>query len=222
MAEFNSAPYFPIDLKGLAALFALAPDADIRARAGRAIVRLLEIVANSAHHGMLTAAQGRSYEHSLRAALRPELSSIARLLWGRGGFGATFHALPQLALCLRDHGLAVPDLARRARWEGATANRNGASARAPTASPRLYHWKTRAAAMGYGGGLPLGRVGLSGDPRPRPHRHGARGPDSDQPPRRGDPGRLRAALLLGRQRLDPAGAAVPRASRFVAFAGEPA
>ena len=36
MAEFNSAPYFPIDLKGLTALFALAPDADIRARAGRA------------------------------------------------------------------------------------------------------------------------------------------------------------------------------------------
>ena len=26
MAEFNSAPYFPIDLKGLTALFALAPD----------------------------------------------------------------------------------------------------------------------------------------------------------------------------------------------------
>ena len=33
MAEFNSAPYFPIDLKGLCALFALAPDADIAAAA---------------------------------------------------------------------------------------------------------------------------------------------------------------------------------------------
>src|SRR5690606_21233539 len=51
MAEFNSAPYFPIDLKGLTALQALAPDADIRARAARAIARLLEIVANSAHQG---------------------------------------------------------------------------------------------------------------------------------------------------------------------------
>ena len=66
MAEFNSAPYFPIDLKGLTALFALAPDAEIRARAGRAIARLVEIVANSCHQGLLTAAQGRSYEHSLR------------------------------------------------------------------------------------------------------------------------------------------------------------
>ena len=69
MAEFNSAPYFPIDLKGLTALQALAPDPDIRARAARGIARLLEIVANSAHQGILTAAQGRSYEHSLRAAL---------------------------------------------------------------------------------------------------------------------------------------------------------
>ncbi len=39
MAEFNSATYFPIDLKGMTALFALAPDAEIRKRAGAAIVR---------------------------------------------------------------------------------------------------------------------------------------------------------------------------------------
>ena len=36
MAEFNSAPYFPIDLKGLTALSALSPDADIPARAAAA------------------------------------------------------------------------------------------------------------------------------------------------------------------------------------------
>ena len=35
MAEFNSAPYFPIDLKGLTALAALSPDADIAERAAR-------------------------------------------------------------------------------------------------------------------------------------------------------------------------------------------
>ena len=108
MAEFNSAPYFPIDLKGLTALFALAPDADVRRRAGAAIVRLLEIVARSAHQGMLTGAQGRSYEHTLRAARSLELSGIARMLWGKGNYGRRFHALPQLALCLRDHGLELP------------------------------------------------------------------------------------------------------------------
>ena len=109
MAEFNSAPYFPIDLTGLTALYALAPDADIRERAGKAIVRLLEVVARSAHHGIMTGAQGRSYEHTLRASGSLELSAMARMIWGTGGsFGRRFHALPQLATCLRDHGLAVP------------------------------------------------------------------------------------------------------------------
>jgi hypothetical protein len=85
MAEWNSAPYFPIDLKGLCALFALAPDPDIRERARRAIARLAEIVALSAHQGVLTASQGRSYEHSLRPGRSAELSGIARLLWGAAG-----------------------------------------------------------------------------------------------------------------------------------------
>jgi hypothetical protein len=115
MAEFNSAPYFPIDLKGLTALHALAPDADIAARAGKCIARLIEMVANSAHHGVLTAAQGRSYEHTLRAGRTLELSAITRMLWGMGNFGARFHALPGLALCLRDHGLKLDQgLAARA------------------------------------------------------------------------------------------------------------
>ncbi|WMS44940.1 hypothetical protein RDV64_11360 [Acuticoccus sp. MNP-M23] len=117
MAEFNSAPYFPIDLKGLTALQALAPDADIAARAGAGIARLIEIVANSAHRGVLTGAQGRSYEHTLRASRSLELSAIARLLWGAGSYGTRFHALPQLALCLRDHGLELPDLKARAVLE---------------------------------------------------------------------------------------------------------
>ena len=152
MAEFNAAPYVPIDLNGLTALHALAPDPDVRARAGRAIVRLLEIVANSAHHGLLTAAQGRSYEHSLREGRTSELSSVARLLWGRGGFGARFHCLPQLALSLRDHGLDVPaELARRALWDGPRAQewcfRQGENGFAA-----LYHYKTRAYALGSAAG----------------------------------------------------------------------
>lgn len=147
MAEFNSAPYFPIDLKGLTALFALSPDASLRERAGRAIARLVEIVANSAHQGVLTAAQGRSYEHSLRSTDSQELSSMARMLWGKGSHGSRFHALPQLALCIRDHGLVLPDLADRAclaaqdaqEWRFAQG-RNGFA--------RLYHYKTSDYALG--------------------------------------------------------------------------
>jgi hypothetical protein len=152
MAEFNSAPYFPIDLKGLCALYALAPDSDVAERAGKAIVRLLEIVARSAHHGILTGAQGRSYEHTLRAARSLELSGICRMVWGKGNYGMRFHALPQLALCLRDHGLTVPpelvsiaSLSGGGGWEWTFAQGQDRFA-------RLYHHKTANHAMGSAAG----------------------------------------------------------------------
>jgi hypothetical protein len=148
MAEFNSAPYFPIDLKGLTALHALAPDADIRERAGKGIVRLLELVANSAHHGVITAAQGRSYEHTLRAGRTLELSAITRMLWGTGNFGARFHALPGLALCLRDHGLVVdPALAARVSVSG-NHEQEWMFAQGEGRFAALYHAKTADWALG--------------------------------------------------------------------------
>ncbi len=148
MAEFNSAPYFPIDLKGLTALFALAPHQDVRERSRKAIVRLIEIVANSAHHGVLTGAQGRSYEHTLRAGRSLELSGIARLLWGLGHFGRRFHALPQLALCLRDHGLDIPAAfaSRASLARGEAQEWSFAQGRDRFAA--LYHFKTHGSALG--------------------------------------------------------------------------
>ena len=152
MAEFNSAPYFPIDLKGLCALYALAPDADISARAGAGILRLLEVVARSAHHGIMTGAQGRSYEHTLRASRTLELSGISRMVWGKGNYGMRFHALPQLALCLRDHGLVVRgDLAAIASVEDDSAW-EWCFAQGQDRFARLYHHKTRDHAMGSAAG----------------------------------------------------------------------
>ena len=148
MAEFNSAPYFPIDLKGLTILYALAPQADVRERAGKAIVRLVEIVARSAHHGMLTGAQGRSYEHTLRAGRSLELSGLARLAWGKGNYGGRFHALPQMAICLRDHGLKLPlDLAEIASFKG-ESGQEWTFAQGQDRIAKLYHYKTRDVAMG--------------------------------------------------------------------------
>lgn len=147
MAEFNSAPYFPIDLKGLTALYALSPDAGLRARAASGIRRLIGIVANSAHRGVLTAAQGRSYEHTLRASMTLELSAIARLLWGSGSCGTRFHALPQLAVCLRDHGLILPDDTDRAIMAGDQAQ-EWRFAQGQEAIAKLYHHKTADHAMG--------------------------------------------------------------------------
>ncbi|MFV0359766.1 hypothetical protein [Tropicimonas sp.] len=147
MAEFNSAPYFPIDLKGLTTLYALAPDGDLRQRAAQAIERLVTIMANSAHHGVMTGAQGRSYEHSLCATDTLELTGIARLLWGLGGYGAHVNCLAQLALCLRDHGLVLPDLAARAAWAADTAQ-EWTFWQGQNAFCRLYHHKTAETALG--------------------------------------------------------------------------
>jgi hypothetical protein len=147
MAEFNSAPYFPIDLKGMTAIYALSPDPALRERAGRAILRLLELVANSAHQGILTAAQGRSYEHTLRGTMTLELSAMARLLWGRGSYGTRFHTTPQLALCLRDHALIAPDLTERACFEGENSQ-EWYFAQGEGNFAKLYHHKTKDHAMG--------------------------------------------------------------------------
>lgn len=147
MAEFNSAPYFPIDLKGLTILYALAPHEDVRDRAGRAILRLLEIVARSAHRGVLTGAQGRSYEHTLRASRSLELSGIARMVWGSGNYGMRFHALPQLAVCIRDHGLKVPaGLQHIADFTG--GGHEWVFAQGQDRITKLYHYKTRDFALG--------------------------------------------------------------------------
>lgn len=148
MAEFNSAPYFPIDLKGLTALAALSPDADIAERARNGIVRLCEIIARSAHHGMITAAQGRSYEHTLCAGRSLELSGVARLLWGAGWYGRRVHALPQLAVCLRDHGLVIPEGLQGIASHQSDDHQEWCFAQGENRFAALYHYKSRDFAMG--------------------------------------------------------------------------
>lgn len=148
MAEWNSAPYFPIDLKGLCALHALAGEPEIAGRAEAAIHRLLQILAHACHQGLLAASQGRSYEHTLRAARTLELAGITRMLWGRGWYGRQVQALPLLALDIRDHGLVPPDgLAELALWTRPThlewSYAQGEGGFAP-----LYHYKGRHFAIG--------------------------------------------------------------------------
>ncbi|MBS1156828.1 MAG: hypothetical protein H6R07_2752 [Proteobacteria bacterium] len=148
MAEWNSVPYFPIDLKGLTALAGLSSDPAIRNRATAGILRLIELVARSAHQGVMTASQGRSYEHTLRAARTLELSGIVRLIWGKGGYGGRFHALPQMAILLRDHGLSIPaELADIALYQGDKAL-EWCYAQGANRIAKLYHYKTKHAAMG--------------------------------------------------------------------------
>lgn len=164
MAEWNSAPYFPIDLKGLTALAALAPDPAIRDRARAGIVRLLELIARSSHQGLITASQGRSYEHTLRAGRSLELSGIARLVWGEGWFGGRFHALPQLAILMRDHGFCVPpELASIAIYQGDDAL-EWCFSQGANRIAALYHYKTRHIAMGSIAGYRWGEWGYQETP----------------------------------------------------------
>lgn len=148
MAEFNSVPYFPIDLKGLATLAALAHDEDIKTRSTRAVLRLLKVVACSAHQGIMTGAQGRSYEHTLMAARTSELSAISRVLWGRGWYGRCFHCMPQLLLCMRDFGLEVPAGYRDIAMLKGDEKREWIFAQAENKFTKLYHYKTANTAMG--------------------------------------------------------------------------
>lgn len=148
MAEFNSVPYFPIDLKGLTTLYALAHDDDIKMRAGNAIQRLIRIVAASSHGGMLTGAQGRSYEHTLMAARTSELSAIARVLWSRGWYGRCFQTLPQFLICLREDGLVVPEELRDMACLAAGEAQEWIFSQGENRFAHLYHYKTHDTAMG--------------------------------------------------------------------------
>lgn len=164
MAEWNSAPYFPIDLKGLGALTALADDPELAGRCQKAIERLLEQIARSAHQGMLTASQGRSYEYTLRAGRSLELSAISRLMWGKGNYGCRFHALPQLALLLQQHKLSLPpELSKIASWQGDSAL-EWYFAQGANRIARLYHYKTRHSAMGSIAGYRWGEWGYQETP----------------------------------------------------------
>jgi hypothetical protein len=147
-AEINSAPYFPIDLKGLLALHVLAPDRDIAVRAAAAVNRLLTIVARSSHHGMLTAAQGRSYEHSLIPGRSLELSAISRLVWGTGGLAGEVHALPLLALAVRDHGLPLPEELSMSAEATGPGTEEWRFAQGKDRYAALYHYKSADFALG--------------------------------------------------------------------------
>jgi hypothetical protein len=105
-------------------------------------------MARSAHLGMLTAAQGRSYEHSLRAGRSLELSAIARMLWGKGHYGRRFHALPLLALCLRDHGLPLPEELGAIAVHRREDAQEWCFAQGQDRIAKLYHYKTRDYAIG--------------------------------------------------------------------------
>ena len=138
MAEFNSAPYFPIDLKkGNPERPVHARPARRRAQARRQGDRAAcwKSLRAPPSRGTLTRAQGRSYEHTLRASRSLELS-------GRGphvvGQGQLRYAFPRAATTRALHPRPRPEGAGEARgrrqFQPAPARRSGPSRRARTGS----------------------------------------------------------------------------------------
>ena len=206
MAEFNSAPYFPIDLKGLPRSTrsrrtpTSAERAERRDRAAARDRRPLGAPRACSPPRRAAPTSTRSAPGALAGAFRHR----APALGARAGYGRRFHALPQLALCLRDHGLAsMPEpCGDRRPWQ-ATSAQEWRFAQGENGIAALYHYKTPRFRDGLGRRLPLGRVGLPGNGAASAPRRAAGGADLDQPSRRDDPFRLRPAVLLGRLRHLP-------------------
>ena len=95
------------------------------------------------HHGLITASQGRSYEHTSAPGATLEFPAIAWVAFGCGWYGRRFHALPQLALCMREHGLTLTRALPQSPTTEAPEPMSGVSSRARTGSQLLYHYKTR-------------------------------------------------------------------------------
>jgi hypothetical protein len=73
---------------------------------------------------------------------------MARLLWGNGWYGRRVHALPQLAVCLRDHDLQVPAALQAIADHQDERHQEWRFAQGQDRFAALYHYKGRHFAMG--------------------------------------------------------------------------
>lgn len=88
LAEWNSAAYYPIDLRGLLTLYSNAKDENIIQRAGILMDQIFQMMALHTINGVPAGSQGRAYEKELLAGPATELGAVAAvgfgLPWYRG------------------------------------------------------------------------------------------------------------------------------------------
>ncbi|CUK27480.1 hypothetical protein TA5114_03308 [Cognatishimia activa] len=82
LAEWNSAAYYPINYRGLLALFTLTNDAELKARAKALLDQISTMVALHQCGGVAAGSQGRIYEKELLAGPMTELGAVASLMFG--------------------------------------------------------------------------------------------------------------------------------------------
>ncbi|KMW56888.1 hypothetical protein AIOL_001845 [Candidatus Rhodobacter oscarellae] len=82
LAEWNSTAYYPINYRGLLALFTLAQDSALKQRAKLLLDRMSQMVALHMAGGVAAGSQGRLYEKELLAGPMTELGALGSLMFG--------------------------------------------------------------------------------------------------------------------------------------------
>ncbi|QQE80245.1 hypothetical protein [Alicyclobacillus sp. SO9] len=101
LAEWNSAPYIPIDVMGLLELRDLTQDPALKQQASQALDNIFEHICANSLDGILSCSQGRTYEKDLKATTT---GAIAALLWLSYGIGAPNpSSFGVVSLCVSDY-----------------------------------------------------------------------------------------------------------------------
>ncbi|KAJ57094.1 hypothetical protein ACMU_00975 [Actibacterium mucosum KCTC 23349] len=98
LAEWNSAAYYPINYRALAALVSLSGDSVLTKRARGLLDQISAMVALHTSGGVPAGSQGRIYEKELLAGPMTELGAVAALLFGGGHVPGKDAAAVMLAL----------------------------------------------------------------------------------------------------------------------------
>ncbi|MBI4892337.1 MAG: hypothetical protein HY821_17065 [Acidobacteria bacterium] len=84
MAEWDSVPYYNMDLSALLNLVEFAEDAEVRTKAAMMVDLLLFDVAVDSFYGQLGTSHGRATASTIRSAAGDSLMTVQALLFGRG------------------------------------------------------------------------------------------------------------------------------------------
>lgn len=101
LTEWNSSAYIPIDVLGLASLYAMANSAKMKDLAKRGLDLVFYDTAVHGYKGMLSCSFGRSYEKELKANYTNGASALGWIAWGEGYLNPT--TLGTVSLCLCDY-----------------------------------------------------------------------------------------------------------------------
>lgn len=153
--EWDSAPYFPIDSLGLSCLYAQTKDAQLRARAKKALDTLFYLLAVNSKDGYFACSAGRTYHKELMGNLCNATSSMNYVGYGAGN--VTPAAKGVLSLCFCDY-LPPREYARYLDIRQGEALRFQAT-QGYRAHVNLYTYKTRCYMLSAAADFHIGQPG---------------------------------------------------------------